>query len=291
MKVLEKIPISDAEKIIDRLKPYVDSMFQIIEYPLSSSEFDLYLKKASYPETYKKGFGRFFHEKALEHFVSLKVLTLDKQAVAMDVASSSSPFPDIVRNFYGCVCYRQDLIYPKGVHQYRVGGDACSLPFPDNSFTHLTLHCSFEHFEGDADGRFIQEASRVLVPGGILCILPLYLHETYFIMTDPSHLEYCRGVVDTDADIVLSEGWGNRFGRLYSPEAFMKRVLKYTDRFRVILYHLKDATACIPLGDEGYLRFMAVLVKQSFLQGVGPPEQRLGRMVWSRLRNLNGKKA
>ena len=147
MKILEKFPISDSEKIIDCLKSFADSTFRIIEYPLSRSEFHLYLKKATYPETYRKGFGRFFHEKALEHFVSLKVLTLDKQAVVMDVASSASPFPDIVRDFYGCVCYRQDLIYPKGVHQYQVGGDACALPFPNNSFTHFTSAPSWLQYQ------------------------------------------------------------------------------------------------------------------------------------------------
>src|SRR5579872_3260470 len=88
----------------------------------------------------------------------------------------------------------------------------------------LTLHCSFEHFEGDTDVRFISEVQRVLRPAGRCIIIPLYLHHRYLTLADPYDLATTDVPLDAGAALVAFPGYGNRHGRLYDPEAFVRRV-------------------------------------------------------------------
>jgi hypothetical protein len=115
-----------------------------------------------------------FLEKALEHFVSLKIAEPAPGKVFMDVGSCVSVVPEILRRYHRCDCYVQDLELPTGVHGWNVGSNAAEIPLPDSSIDVMTLHCTFEHFEGDADSRFIRESARLLKTGGKAVILPLY---------------------------------------------------------------------------------------------------------------------
>jgi hypothetical protein len=154
--------------------------------------------------------------KILEYFASLQLLDIRSTDVVIDVASERSLFPDVVERLYDARVFRQDLKYPRGVHDVRIGGNAASMPVPPTFADKLTLHISFEHFEGSADSRFIREAWRVLRPGGTACIVPLYLSERHEILADP-----LVDTVDVDwdpgAEVVRAVGYRNRFGRFYSP--------------------------------------------------------------------------
>src|SRR5205823_8461573 len=133
-----------------------------------------------YPRFYAGGSsagGGHREKKILEYFVSLTIVPIEQDDVVIDVASERSVFPELVRHLTGAVVFRQDLIYRVGIHEDRIGGSAASMPLPDGFATKLTLHNSFEHFEGNADTAFVREAWRVLRPGGAVCIVPLFLSE------------------------------------------------------------------------------------------------------------------
>lgn len=121
----------------------------------------------------------YYYEKKLEYFLSSRMLGLCRDDRYMDVASLNSPYPVFVRRTVGCEVYRQDLCYKPGVNGWEIGSDAANMPIAPASISKMAMHCSFEHFEGDADTGFIREAARVLRPGGMLCIVPLYLRERY----------------------------------------------------------------------------------------------------------------
>jgi hypothetical protein len=59
------------------------------------------------------------------------------------------------------------------------------MPVADGFADKLVLHNSFEHFEGTANTDLVTEAWRVLKPGGVVCIVPLFVSDRYVIMSDP----------------------------------------------------------------------------------------------------------
>lgn len=47
--------------------------------------------------------------------------------IYIDIANASCPTPEIYHKLYGCKVYRQDLVFPEGIHGNAIGGDAGSI--------------------------------------------------------------------------------------------------------------------------------------------------------------------
>jgi hypothetical protein len=247
-------PAIHADAIRDRL---ADAGLNVRSHQIDVAAFRRYVATATYPDSYRQTFGDLFWEKALEHFVSL--VLIGNITDGMDVASCSSPFADIVAERTGRPMYRQDLTFAPGVSGWSVGSSADALPLPDRSLGAMTLHCSFEHFEGNADTGLIREAARVLRPGGRLCILPLYLADTFANITDPAiAVEDAR--FDPGAPVHVVKGFNNRFGRFYDVGELTRRVLSPArDAFHAALYDIVGAQELDP---RCYLRFALVLERR-----------------------------
>ena len=209
-----------------------------------------------------------WHEKSLEHYMSLQLMgDLQKDDVLMDVASCYSPFGDAVERIIGCSVYRQDLCYPPGIREYEVGGNATDIPLPDNSLTGMTLHCSFEHFEQDSDSGFIVEASRVLRPGGKVCILPLYMLKNYYILTNPIYPGWTRRKFkeriksNLDAEVIYKIGYKDAdFVRFYSPTSLSNRVLELAKGvFETVIFEVMNVKK---VHSSCYLEWAIVLTKK-----------------------------
>ncbi|HLZ09310.1 MAG TPA: methyltransferase domain-containing protein, partial [Chloroflexota bacterium] len=199
------------------------------DYDVDVADFKRYLSRANYPEYwpyYDGGRAPKFIEKALEHYLAARSLDLSNVDVYVDVANDRSPTPEIYRKISGCISYRQDLAFAPGLNGDRIGGDAASIPLPDGFASKLALHCSFEHFEGESDIGFIREASRVLRPGGRLCIVPLYLNETYAIQTNPALMAKGGIEFERDAHLFCAPGWRNRHNRYYDVSHFVDRIVR-----------------------------------------------------------------
>jgi hypothetical protein len=193
-------------------------------------EFSEFIKLPEYAGSYRQYGGKdecSFLEKALEHFLSFKIAQPERGQVFMDVGSCVSVVPEILRRYYGCDCYMQDLELASGVHEWRIGSNAARIPLPDSSVNGMTLHCTFEHFEGAADSEFVRECARLLRPAGKTVILPLYVNLNWTNVTGETN-QAERGTIEFDsaADYwcVIPE-WKNRFGRHYSVAALLDRVL------------------------------------------------------------------
>jgi SAM-dependent methyltransferase len=227
--------ISDA--IVDDLRA---QGIEMRDYRIDVAGFRRHLAAVGYPANYAAGNldeGGAREEKLLEYFVSLDLLDVRREDVIVDVASEYSIFAQVARRHTGATVYQQDLIYPAGVHGQRIGGSAAHIPVPDDFADKLVLHNAFEHFEGDADSDFIREAWRVLRPGGVLCILPLFMSDRFAVITDP--LVDRTGVVwDAGTDVVEIPWWHVRFARLYDGAHLKQRVLDPGAQFRQVLYHV-----------------------------------------------------
>ncbi|MDH3205945.1 MAG: methyltransferase domain-containing protein [Gemmatimonadota bacterium] len=237
-----------------------ESGVRVEPYHVPREDFDGYVDKAGYASLSYYDHGRIpaALEKYLEHYVSLRMLDPRPGQVLIDIASMNSPFSEIAADLYDLETYRQDIMYPEGMQGRTIGGDAASMPIPDGFADHLVMHCSFEHFEGDSDSRFIREAERVLKPGGRLCILPLYTTSSYAIQTHPrglkrQHLEFEPG--DT---VYVSDEWGPPHQRYYDAGAFMRRVVSHLRRLDLTIYRVTNLEE---FGSDCYLRFAAVFQK------------------------------
>jgi SAM-dependent methyltransferase len=208
------------------------------------ADYRNWVASAGYPsQCYAdESYGRHvFSQKTLEHYIACKLLNLKKDDVYIDIASSLSPLPDLLPNIYGCIAYRQDLIYPSGISGNVIGGDAAHMPVPDSFADSMALHCSFEHFENISDIEFIKEANRVLKPGGRLCIVPLYMFTEYAIQTDMRSWSFAeRPSFDWGAAVYQADGYGNRFGRFYDVQHFISRVIKNLDKLKMTLFFLTN---------------------------------------------------
>lgn len=192
-------------------------------------DFRNYLEIARYDQhhpDYYKGAPKYLVHKQIQHYLSTVLTPIDGSEVWMDVASSISPFPEILTRLYGIDVYRQDLSYPPGVRGLFIGSNAAAIPLSDDSIDRISLHCSFEHFEKDSDSGFLRELARLLKPGGTACIIPLYLSNTYQILTNP-HYWLKRSVPrEAGAQITISRIYWESHGRFYNAEALEKRVIR-----------------------------------------------------------------
>ena len=217
-------PTGYSEAILESLKQLP---VEFRPYVIDSNKFQSHVRSFGYPRAYAAGpldEGGNRENKLLEYFTSLEILDVQPREVIIDVASEYSIFPAVARQTYEAILFRQDLIYPPGIHGDRIGGDAAAMPVSDQFADALVLHNSFEHFEGSTDSDFVAESWRVLKPGGAVFIVPLFVSERHTIISDP--LTGRRGVVwDPEARVVELPGWHNRFGRFYDAPALEKRVL------------------------------------------------------------------
>lgn len=246
----EQLNITLVEKQLNQLG------FNVKPYEIDWQGFE------KFQTMYKGDFGRWeadkFIEKRLEYYISENLLDFMPDDITMDVGSWFSPYPDLMKQKYGCRVYAQDLAYPAGIHDWKIGGNAANLPLEDNSISKIALHCTFEHFEGDADSGFIEEVSRILKPGGRMVIVPLYIHQDYMNWTDPSIFASKSIPVDKGARLYKNVGWNNQFGRHYNPAALFSRILKHADGLNVSILKVNNIDDLDP---RCYVRFIGLFEK------------------------------
>jgi SAM-dependent methyltransferase len=210
--------LPDQNAVIDEISGLVPSL-NVARLTIDPSGYERWVAAARYPLL---AYHAMAEEKFLEHYLSVELLGTRSRGTFVDVASCRSFFPELMRR-RGFDVIVQDLSYPEGLHGDRLGCDAANFSLPDASVDAMTLHCSFEHFEGDADSGFLRETARLLRPGGIAIIIPLYLHTERIIWVDPYFL--AEGYeIEEPGTLQPAIGYGNRFGRMYDPPAFAERV-------------------------------------------------------------------
>ncbi len=226
------------------------------DYTVSRHDYQRYVRKAGYHKRYPGYYAGNFPEKSLEHYIAADLLGISASDTYIDIASEQSPAPEIYHRLFGASVYRQDLTYPPGLHGDTIGSDAAELPLPDAFASKVALHCSFEHFEGDSDVRFVREIGRVLRPGGAACIVPFYMAESYSVMTDPTVSVPAGVVFEADSTVYCVEGWGNRHGRFYDPEHVADRIVQGLGRLSALVYRITNSPDVDP---SCYVRFALLL--------------------------------
>lgn len=202
-------------------------------------------------------------EKALEHSLSLDLLDFSSVRRHCDVAASVSPFAGAMAKAWpGLEYWRQDCEYQTDWAAKVLGGFAQELrDVPGGFFDTLTLHCSFEHFHGDADSLFVGEVDRILSERGACLILPLYLDTAPKIFFDPLYVSRAE-ITGYDGEALLAPAleYRQKHGRYYSPQTLAARVAaKLPPGLRATLLDFRGQESV----DSGiYLRFGLVLHRE-----------------------------
>jgi hypothetical protein len=177
-------------------------------------------------ETYEIDKGR---GKALEHALGLELLDFSRVTRYCDVASCASPIQKTFAEHYPQVeFWMQDLTYQDDLPHFRVGGFAQNMSaVPDGFFDAMTLHNSFEHFMGAADGDFVREVDRVLSPIGACLIIPLFVASTHRIYFDPVAVTPpLLRTYDKGAELIPVRGFANQeHARCYDPATLQERLI------------------------------------------------------------------
>lgn len=217
-----------------------------------------------FPDAYHGGkAGGVYDEKRLEHFLAYSLCSLgepQKKLTYVDVAAGSSPWVRMLRSF-GYEAYAIDLAIKPGFGHlgYYLKMDATALAFADESIDALSLQCAFEMFAGDSDVRFLDECRRVLRPGGVVVISPLYMHTHHCGYASPEY--WGKGFADKEGLEYVQRGVrGIPFSRKYSPHTLAARILKriVENGMTYELYRLTNQ-AC--LGDNIYCHFVLAVRK------------------------------
>ena len=224
---------------------------------ISPDEYHTWLSMAKYPQN---PYGGYYPEKTLEHYITVELLDFKPTDVVIDVASANSPFVDVIERTVGCQIYEQDIIYPSGIHGRKIGSNAAHIPLPDHSVDKMTLHCSFEHFEGTADSEFIHECARILMPGGQCAIVPLYISERRFHLSHPMCRDRDDLVFDANTPIIRDPFWFVlRFARHYDVESFTERIVAHLDdSLKATIYFVANEKDIDP---SCYVKFILILTK------------------------------
>lgn len=199
-------------------------------------------------------------KKIREHYVSAILLGLNNSDIYLDIASQISPAPQVYERLFGCQVLRQDIEYPSGRHGRTIGCRGSKILLEDNSITKAAMHCSLEHFEGDEDIALLKEVERILVPGGIFVIVPIYLSDEYLIFTQPSlyaelpNNEWPK--FDPKAKLYL--GKSNRHERYYDADQLLTRIIKQTN-MKVTIHSFGSDHMC----NLGQMRFVAEFRKEN----------------------------
>src|SRR5438105_12757057 len=100
---------------------------------ISASRFNEWkemIRYSDYFPSYYAASNHYLYHKQIQHLVSILSTPPEPSSVWMDVASSSSPFPEILRQLYKITVFRQELSYSPGVNGLTVASDATQLPVP-----------------------------------------------------------------------------------------------------------------------------------------------------------------
>ncbi|MBM4026144.1 MAG: class I SAM-dependent methyltransferase [Planctomycetes bacterium] len=194
----------------------------VTELTATQRELAAFMARMRFPRFYYKGGRRVWY--ALWHQIGFALCDLTPASIVVDAGAGMGIWGRMARRQYGCTTWDLDCRYPPGLHGRRIGAAATAVGLPANSVSHVVCFCAFNCFEGQVDTAFLWEAFRLLLPGGKLVIVPLCVCDEHVNLFDPS---LCAGsdLFDPGAHRTPWPGWGNRFGRWYSREAFQQRLI------------------------------------------------------------------
>lgn len=175
------------------------------------------------------------HKKKLELFATFTVLGSRLTDTYLDAAGGGFSYAGTLRGKRSILQDMEIRLAVKertGEHVQYVESSLSKIPLDDGSVDAISSHHSFEHFQGSADGDFIQEVQRILKPDGMLAMVPFFIAKDAIEMTNSEtfsnwSIEEDRRILDPKA--TLPGKLSGNFARIYDTETLRKRILSKID--------------------------------------------------------------
>lgn len=132
----------------------------------------------------------------------------------------------------------------------------CELPFDDNSVELVTIVCVCHHVHGETRILLMNEIRRVLVPGGLCCIIE---HNPWNPVTR-AIVKRCP--VDIDAELLTSRTATALLKATGFKHCFTDYLLFFPERYFDLLNHVELKLSWVPLGGQ-----YALLARSSKMSG------------------------
>ncbi len=175
------------------------------------------------------------HKKKLELFSTFHFLGAKLLGVYLDAAGGGFSYAGTIqadRTILQDMEIRETVRERSGAHVEYVESSLTGIPLDDCSVDAISTHHSFEHFQGSADSDFIVEAQRILKPGGMLALVPLFIARNAIEMTnfsDFSNWSISEKHRVFDPNATLPGKKSGNFARIYDTTTFRERVLSKVD--------------------------------------------------------------
>jgi len=235
------------------------------DYLPPPEEFHVFKDAGFFPIDYHGGLSSgVWDEKLFEHWISYRLLGIEsymRNDCFVDVAAAGSPWAKILRDNKGIQSFAIDLVIPDAYSDlpyYRLE-NATATQFKDASVTGMALHCAYEMFTGEDDIKFIQEATRILKPGGKVVIVPLYMHTHYCAYSTPDY--FGKGYSDSAAkEYVRMDCRGIPSSRKYDAAQLKNRIIQEIERCGMAyrLYALRNKNE---FGQGIYCHFILEIIR------------------------------
>ncbi len=230
--------------------------FPVQRIDLDLDEYDAFVD--DFVTGWQQRYADKYYKKPMELFVTYKLLDPQKDDAFMDAAGGINTYLhkiDTAQKYMQNIVIGEDLRRRFGPEITYLEGDACSIPLEDASIDKISMHHSFEHFQGDSDSRFVEETQRLLKVGGKCCIIPIFLGDAYVEVSrlpkpecpfDPQ----ATYLVDPSARLTGGPTSGD-FARVYDFAAFERRVLEVIDRsrFKISMVEISIGGRSVPFED------------------------------------------
>lgn len=260
-----KVPQIDYEDLTEieaQLGEYVD--IKKVNW-FSENEYLLFEEKLGFQEKYNKSANKRYRRKIMEYYFVDKLLNFDEwndKDIYLDIGAAGSPFAKYLRESKKINAYALDL--SKGEYDelpYYIQEDATKTHFENGEISAISMQSAFEMFIGDADERFLEEASRILKKGGKVLISPLYMHKQYLSTVSPNY--YNRGMADIGSlECIRVDCRGSiPLGRFYSVKSLNERILTRARKCGLTANIYSLPNEIVEKDDFVYLKFILLLQK------------------------------
>ena len=207
-----------------------------------------------YFPNYLETFGTLEHKKLLELYCSFSLLDIQKDHVYMDAAGGKFSYVGKIpasRRIMQDIDFAQEVLDSAAPDVEFIKCSAADVKLADSSVDRISCHHSIEHFQQNADQDFVRELQRILRPGGKAVIIPIFISDKHYLITDKPKFNFWQEegvkVIDRLAGLPGGERSGN-FSRVYSLASLKTRLIDGIDpdRFDFKLVQVKYKGKSVP---------------------------------------------